>query len=408
MPITLAYLAIPHTGGTYSVFESLKEGLKGYGIEVQWLGVGKRHARVLSDPEWFEHCRFGTVAAPDAENDLDIAAGLTEHLSKGSYAGVFVNVLADPICTNAIRYLPANLLRIVIVHSITPGTYAAASAVRQSVHATVGVSPRIAQDLIRRCSFPADSTVSIPNAVDVEHFLGFERERSPNRLRVVCLGRVEDSAKGVFWLPKVMQRLADLPCSLTVVGDGPDLNRLRHLSESLGSRVVFAGPVPRSSVPGILSQHDIYLFPSRYEGLGISLVEAMAAGCVPVASRISGVTEFVVEHGKTGFLFPVGDVNAAAGFIRELALAPQLLAEMAVAGQRAATCRFSLKEMAHEYATLIRHIQQCPPDIAKPLPLERWRYPRGLRPGMRTYLPLSVKNILRQTRERLRRPSPLK
>ena len=42
--------------------------------------------------------------------------------------------------------------------------------------------------------------------------------------------------------------------------------------------------------------------PSRFEGFGFSLIEAMAAGCVPIVSRIHGVTDWIVEDGKTGFV----------------------------------------------------------------------------------------------------------
>jgi len=80
--------------------------------------------------------------------------------------------------------------------------------------------------------------------------------------------------------------------------------------------------VPRENVPAVLAEADIYVFPSRYEGFGLSLVEAMACGCVPVASAIHGVTDTIVDDGGTGRLFPIGDWQRAADCIVRLTADP--------------------------------------------------------------------------------------
>jgi glycosyltransferase involved in cell wall biosynthesis len=301
--------------------------------------------------------------------------------------------------TNAARYLPADTLRVLIVHNITPGTYGAARAVRDHVHAAVGVSERCRADLVAHYGFDPRRTLAIPNAVEIGA-PGARPERRAGGLRLIFLGRVEDSSKGVMWLPSILKHLpADT--ALTVAGDGPDWARLADKLKPFGARVTMLGAVSPGRVRELMTSHDMFVMPSRFEGFGIALVEAMAGGCVPVASLIHGVTDTIVTDGTDGILVPVGDWRAAAREIEALWLYPERLAALSRAAMRRAEGAFPISAMAERYAALIADLAADPPVIAAPLPLETWALPRGLRDGFRTYLPGPVKNGLRVVKERL-------
>ena len=300
---------------------------------------------------------------------------------------------------SAVRYLRTEMLRIMIVHNITPGTYAAARSIREHVHVTIGVSPRIRNDLVQRHGFSPDRCVAIPNAIAPSTLIKVSpRPLSTGRLRLLYLGRIEDAAKGVFWLPKILKRL-DPAISLTVAGDGPDLPELRKRCGSLQQRVRFCGAIPPEHVADLLSEHDALLAPSRFEGLSMTLLEAMGAGCVPIASRIAGVTDVVVDHGRSGLLFRVGDVREAARSIARLADS-SLLSRMSAAAIATVTECFTTERMAAGYLRTIAAISAAPPRIAHPLNPDQWALPRGMRPGLRTFLPAPMKNALRVARER--------
>ncbi len=98
-----------------------------------------------------------------------------------------------------------------------------------------------------------------------------------------------------------------------LVGDGPDYGRTQALVHELGlaDRVHFVGVV--DEVAPLLSAADLLLLPSETESFGLVALEAMASGVPVVASRVGGLPE-VVEHGVTGYLAPVGDVEAMAEF----------------------------------------------------------------------------------------------
>lgn len=395
-----AYFGIPQIGGTYTVYNSLRTGLAHHGISVKWLGVGPNAQSAFDNPQWEHEREHGIVIAGQIDNDRLQAKALIQHLESSDFDGVFINVLAGRVETNAMRYLDCSIKRVMIVHSITPGTYAAARTVRDYVHATIGVSPRIQQDLVSRHGFRPANTHAIPNAIDLSLFEESAEYRSSlEPLRLLFLGRVVDADKGVFWLPELVQRLPRSLVQLTVVGDGADLPALKARFASKGFAARFVGRVSAEQVPGILASHDVFIFPSRFEGLPLSLVEAMAAGCVPVATRLKNVTDFVVTDGRDGFLFPMGDMAAAATAVERLARERATLARMSLAAKQGVKGRFELAAMAQAYKALIDAVVLQPITLAQTLPMHRWNYPAGLRRGLRSHLPAGVKNVLRRLRE---------
>ena len=111
---------------------------------------------------------------------------------------------------------------------------------------------------------------------------------------------------------------SDLPvsgleeCDVTVVCVSTALGALRHLG-----RVRLIGAVPPTDVTHVLADHHVLLQTSEVEGLSNSLLEAMAAGVVPVATP-AGDTASLVAHDRNGLLFPPGDIAAAAAALQRL------------------------------------------------------------------------------------------
>ncbi|KXF78730.1 hypothetical protein ATN84_02835 [Paramesorhizobium deserti] len=393
-----AYFARPHIGGTYSVFKQLRQGLAPSGIDVRWLTTGRTD--VENDERWRADLAIGDAIDPQGRlGEKDRAEVLLNFIEKNEIDGVFLNVLADRLETNIARYLPPHVLRFMIVHTITPATYAAAAAIRDHVHATICVSQRCRGDLVARFGFPPKRTVTIANAIDFADECTVPRGMlSAGSLRLLFLGRIDDTSKGVFWLPRMMDQL---PASVTlaIAGDGPDLPKLRQ-EFGADNRVILVGGVPHEKVRDLLAAHDILVMPSRFEGSPMSLIEAMAEGCVPVVSRIRGVTDTIVDNGVDGMLFPVGDWRQAARHIETVRNDPALLAAMSRAARVKAESGFTAAKMAASYAELIGAIKADPPTLAALLPIEEWTLPAGLRTSLRSYLPQPVKNWLRLMQER--------
>ena len=234
---------------------------------------------------------------------------------------------------------------------------------------------------------------------------GLGAQSGPYGLRLVYLGRMFDAPKGIFLIPKILKRLdrAGVSFHLTVIGDGPDVGRFaaRMAAAGLAARWTHRGAMRYDVVPAELARHDVQLLPSRHEGLPLTLLEGMAAGCVPVASRLSGITDYAIATSEQGFLCRVGRAADFASAICELAADRARLRRMSAAAADRVRREFTSERMAQRYARLFDAILAEPRSAA-------WSA-RSRRPGVaeaclasfRRALPAPVKNAVRATCERM-------
>ena len=327
-----------------------------------------------------------------------------DYVAKSDASVVILHALTGEVEMTVARFLPPEVRRVLIVHSVTVATYQAAMSIRDWVDAAVGVSPRIANYLMKRCGYDPTRTFAIPNAADLSDFSVKTDKVHKGPLRVLSLGRVEHASKGVLWIPDILRMAMDAGAeiSITFAGSGPDLEKLKRACSraDIDRHVRFVGEVQRSSVPNLMATHDVLLFPSIYEGFGITLIEAMAAGCVPVASRVHGVTDEIITDQRNGLIFGVANTREAARCLVRLHHDRAFLNELSAAAQTRAL-DFGLDHFGARYLQLLKTVQKLPHPVRAPLPMSEWSLPRELGPGLRRFLPLPVKNLLRITRERL-------
>jgi glycosyltransferase involved in cell wall biosynthesis len=194
--------------------------------------------------------------------------------------------------------------------------------------------------LCTRVGLDPKRTVRINNGVDLARFgplPGEERARlrrsiaadAAESLAISCTVARLSAQKGLEVLIEAAGRLRDkagLPdiCFL-VVGDGELRDQLRLQVAELGleDTVRLVGGQPPDEIPRWLAAADLFVLPSRYEGMSIAVMEAMASGLPVVATEVSGTAELIpdADHGR---VVPVGDAAALAAAIEELLTDPEL------------------------------------------------------------------------------------
>lgn len=191
--------------------------------------------------------------------------------------------------------------------------------VRNSV-VTVGVSEEIVWKL--RKSFPRykNRFVFIPNGVSAD-FFSVARPSSlySSSLRLLYVGNLVPS-KGVDVLIRAMALIdKNESLELTIAGDGPQKKELKNLIFKCGlmEKVKIIGPVASKDVPDLMSTHNTLILPSYSEGRPNVVLEAMAAGIPVIGTDIKSIRE-LVQDGTTGWIIPLGDVNALASIISDL------------------------------------------------------------------------------------------
>jgi glycosyltransferase involved in cell wall biosynthesis len=142
--------------------------------------------------------------------------------------------------------------------------------------------------------------------VDASTFVRLDK--SDNRRNLLFVGRIVED-KGVFDLIEVVKELKD-HYSLTIVGDGPDLERAKtKVSQlQLQDSICFTGQLPHSELSTIFYQTDLVVVPSNnnYEGFPRVIMEAWSFNKPVVVSNVGGINAFV-KHGENGFIMVPGD-----------------------------------------------------------------------------------------------------
>ncbi len=180
-----------------------------------------------------------------------------------------------------------------------------------------------------------------------------ELEIAPTDVVVGFIGRLEEQ-KGITHLLHAVEALSkDLRnIKVLIAGEGSWKQRLQDEASALGLRnVLFLGF--RRDTPHLLRVFDVFVLPSLFEGLPVVLIEAMAAGCAVVATRIGGVEEVVVD-GFNGILVQPGDSQALASALRSLITDGEMRKRLGEQAQRHAAQEFSAKVMVERTEAVYR------------------------------------------------------
>lgn len=141
-------------------------------------------------------------------------------------------------------------------------------------------------------------------------------------MRLLFVGRVAQKQKRVLELPNVFASLrgAEIPFAATIVGEGEDRAGLESALSQWGltDRVRFTGFLPPSKVLPLYFEHDFLLNVSSYEGFSMSVIEALAAGCIPLCTDLPNLDREIFRDGDDAILFGIDDLDAIAGRLVKL------------------------------------------------------------------------------------------
>jgi len=233
--------------------------------------------------------------------------------------------------------------------------------------AITAVSKNLKEETYRYFDIRKDIEV-IVNFVDVRRFdkkplEAFRKVIAPDHEKILIHASNFRRVKRVDDVIKVFaQVLKALPAKLLMVGDGPERHAAEELCRQYGvdGQVRFLGK--QEQMEDILAVSDVFLLPSEYESFGLAALEAMAARVVVISSDAGGLAE-INEHGVTGFLTKVGDVDAMSQHAIALLSDAQGLAEMKERAYEHA-CKFDISHIIPQYEKLYSRF--CRMETGKP------------------------------------------
>ena len=198
----------------------------------------------------------------------------------------------------------------------------------------------------------------VPNFVNCDVYTPVREEAARLAARKHLVGSAEPilihlsnfrPVKRVLDVMKVFAQVTQaIPSQLVLVGDGPDRSAAEWLAHDLGiqCRVHFLGKQDR--VNELLPLADLMLMPSQLESFGLAALEAMACKVPAISTRVGGVPE-LIDHGETGLLYAVGDIDGMAQGAIELLKNRDRLEEMRETARRTAQQRYCATLVLPQY-----------------------------------------------------------
>jgi glycosyltransferase involved in cell wall biosynthesis len=242
----------------------------------------------------------------------------------------------------------------------------------------IAVSDHIYRQLVRKIPSRQQDIIRLPCPTDLSPYR--VRSTKPlNRLKIGYAGRIQDYQKRILDLPKLVADLASRRGNycFEIAGDGTHLAELREFfaeNQFPNVKVHFHGLVNPDAIASLWASVDVGILFSSHEGLSISMIESMAAGCVQVVTDVSGVTDSV-SHGLTGFIHTIGDTAAMADSLQTLLEQPELLSQMST--------------RCIEHAHLNHNPEQYDRQLVE-LVQQAWQQPQRHWPRFRRLIPASV------------------
>lgn len=278
---------LPRLGGIETHVDDLVRHQRERGLDAEVLTPTRADG---PDPEWVRRMPLGEAGRVLAEYDV-----VHVHLSMLSVYGLGVARAA----------MAQGVPTLMTVHSMWAGMgglirLASMAALRRWPVAWSAVSNAAAETFRR--SLGGLEVAVLTNAVDVAHWAERQVERrTDGPVTIVSVMRLMPRKRPVQLLRAFREAAALVPTQdlrLVIVGDGPLRRRLeRHIARhGLEDRVRLTGRVPREEVRAELAAADVYVAPAPKESFGIAALEARCAGLPVVASRRSGVREFIRDR----------------------------------------------------------------------------------------------------------------
>ena len=299
------------------------------------------------------------------ENGIEVVSfSIPIFQSKTAYSKELIEFLKDfdilfihdsPYVQASISLLPDKLIVFTVLHSMLDSMMDNASSNLSSINKIITVSPYLSQIMSEQKHVESEKILCIPTAVIKDQDIPALPNLAINK-KLIFIGRIEHTEKAVMILPDIVRKvLEQTPINyIHVFGEGSDQQALKKKISDYGLQdcMVLKGYLPYDQLLDTLAQYDFLILPSFFEGQGLVVLEAMAMGVIPFASRLEGRTTVWVQEGSQGFLANPGDPDDFARVISQNINRKDLL-QISENAKEVVRKEFTFEKMNDRYIQLV-------------------------------------------------------
>ena len=326
---------------------------KGRETLLQLIGKSANTIKIISEPAGYEF-EFGTP---------EYRAWSYKRLISKLPAGTPVILSDDHAVWEAATYMHNGYPVVGVLHADENHYYDLAEKYQSKVDLFACVSERVKVTAKNRMpDYDPAKLVTIPCGINLPAVR--TSERTDDILKLVFVGRISEYQKRAGDLIKIAELLVaqNVNFNLNIIGDGnlkPAMEK-QVAEKGLQAMVQFPGWLSQQEVAKYLAESDILLLTSDFEGTPIAMMEALAAGCGMVGTRVSGIEDY--EHHTLAKdclgVYPTGDIAAAITKIRILAAIPHIVRREAA--RQMAETEFSMEVCLERYLAAMHKIKWQP------------------------------------------------
>jgi glycosyltransferase involved in cell wall biosynthesis len=333
--------------GTYTL--TLAEGLRKRGWEIHFLVTHghnddyyanmKKIASRCHDLSLLSLSYKKLKIAIDIVNDIEPDILLLNHCSLLHYSLPFIFATIKPVS---------------ILHNDIELIYNVARRCSKRIFRWITPSKALAEHFRHYVEKNSHDRIKvIQHGVDVDRFFNKRSFSVLKRPRISFIGNI-GIHKGADILPDIFElvKRGFKDIEITIIGEGPLRISLEERLNVKGIKASFTGYITREQINEILNNTEILLLPTRVEGFGLVIVEAMLCGAVPISSCLLGITDDIIENGVTGILVESGNVDGFANAVVSLLKNHEKLISMSKTARETALSRYSAEIMLDKYEAI--------------------------------------------------------
>lgn len=365
--LKIVFMGVPMMGGNYTHFQYLSQGLNDF----DWvlLQVGRLENECVFDG------KFVNIGKEwDRKIHQKELAILLKNYLQENKVDIFIPMNSG-IAISIIPFLSSSIQIINIVNSNTERVYKCVSEHLSYVSKIICISPIQINELGKKGISP-NKLELIPHGVS--EILSLKKEKNAI-FKIGFLGRINHEQKGVLIVPEILKKIT-FPYVFEIVGDGQDKTKLLQLLEAKNISFIDYGFKIENEKEEIIQKWDSMLFPSHIEGFGLTLIECMKYGVIPVSNKLEGITDYIIEDKKDGFLVEKNSINAFVEKLNFLAGNFIEKEEMAKNAIQKVKDKFELQKILFDYKNVLEYTIQF--QKPKEKTLEHWKEYKEYKPSL--------------------------